>query len=287
MKKRLTILCAALIGSHLFPAAAAGYDLNLSDAALVPGANGSMTVLDFISGGQHYMGGATWDAASNRWVMGPATNLGVYHPNYVQVGGNGIAPTVEDSMSVTVWVEANSPFGTGGTAWFDGLDLRRKDGIGGNLLPATANWVGFDHEGGEMCRPAIHGQYCGGTSITRATDPGVWAFDPAVHLPDSARSLRVAIPASGKHSDAWPLVKTTGGVICLNGIPAGVELQASAFVKTAGNIQVRIGMDMRRHADAYNCPIGALNWPGSILSTKVVNGRILRAPREWTQLRLR
>ena len=278
--KKLFSFGPAAVLALALAAPAAGADLNLSNATALVKPDGSIRLLDYVSGGRHGMADATWNPQTGQWTLDRAVDLSGYHPNYFEIEGNAEPPTAGPSQSVTLWVEATSPFGAGGTAWFDGLTLRRQDGVGRNLVPATAKWPGFDHEGGAMCRTAVNGAYCDvNFSLGREADPGLWSFDPAVHLPNSKRSLKVTLQEPGQHTDAWPLLAPGRGVVCLQNVPGGVALQASAFVKTEGLPQVRVGLDFRQHQNR-DC-----SDPG--VPVKTVNGRILRAPREWTELRLR
>lgn len=271
---RIFLIVLAIFFAH--PAVDVLAQANFTGSTIVPLEN-SVRVLGFTMTNKdgHYKGSFVQNPAAPGYLLKKA-KVANYLPNFFEMDGNGVNPGFETGHSVAVWFQVFSPYG-GGTAWVDDVKVL-VNGQGNSLVPEhPADWEGYDHEGGKLC--VVEDASC--ESQSEEGDPATWSMDYEMHAPGSSGSLKVTLKGSGLDSHAWPMntppdVGYQLGWVCLNDVPAGI-LEAYASVRTQGNIQIRIGLDYRKHKTA-DCSDNVS------IKDKTVNGPIISNAEYWTIL---
>lgn len=197
-----------------------------------------------------------------------------YHISYFEICGNSEKPVSNGrEKTVTLWFEVDSPFSPIGKVWVDDIYLERSDSPGVNLLSNSSldsSLLFWPHHENAMC--LAEDTWC--QNITEFTRDGIWSLDGSVfHSVPSAARADIGLLGQGyqTHIFQYPLIN-------IEGIPAGVEFRAHAFVKIEGDAQVRLGIDFREaEVDPSNPRAGI----------RAVNGRIIQGATDWIKLNLR
>ena len=194
-----------------------------------------------------------------------------FHISYCECG-NGKTPTTTDlTISGTNWVEILSSFGTG-KAFVDDAWLERSDQPGKNLLTKNAGFEDGVWEGRKNNPMCLYSDtWC--KDIIETDDTFVWYSSDLAYNGELSAACDMSKLGTGWQTHIfYPLID-------ISDIPAGIKFSAKIKVLIKGDVQVRIGIDLRESPVNPNNPRENIIASNSAYLQGDTNG-------EWVEIRL-
>ncbi len=202
-----------------------------------------------------------------------ASSGSIYHINYFETAGNAARPvTTGREQSVALWFEVDSPYSPLGKVWVDDMYLERSDFPGINLISNSGFEFGlWSAKNNALCLASD--VFC--KNIIESNDSFVWQVDRNIYFSgNQSSSVDMSKLGLGYQSHIFQLITFPSG------IPAGITFRAHAMIKIEGDVQARLGVDLREVNINPSDPRGSI--------TNAVNGLIIRGNTNgWRMINLR